>query len=287
MSALHTYELGDLRLTKITEQVFNSLTVGQLYPDATPSSLVSLDRGPALTLDSPAEMSIHSWLVETPNHRMLVDTASGNQKNRPFSSLFHQLRSPWLEILQASGVRPSDIDFVLHTHLHVDHVGWNTVWNGERWVPTFANAVHICSQAEMDFYASPESAPRAMVFEDSIRPVQEAGQMRVISDHGQEVLPGVRFLPTPGHSRGHMSISIESGNELALFCGDVMHTPIQLARPAWNSRFCEHQSAARESRKKLLAHASNLGATIFTSHFAESSVGRVAELGEYYSWTFL
>jgi glyoxylase-like metal-dependent hydrolase (beta-lactamase superfamily II) len=287
MSELHTYELGELRVTKITEQVFDSLTVGQLYPDATPDSIAMLDSDPALTMDSPAVMSIHSWLVETPDHRMLIDTASGNRKNRPFSNLFHQLHTPWLEILQGSGVRPADIDFVLHTHLHVDHVGWNTVWDGERWVPTFHNAVHICSKAELDFYASPESAPRAMVFEDSIRPVQESGQLRVISDHGQEVLPGVRFLPTPGHSRGHMSISIKAGNEVALFCGDVMHTPIQVARPTWNSRFCEQQAAARESRKKLSDHASTLRATVFTSHFAESSVGRVAELGEHYSWTFL
>jgi glyoxylase-like metal-dependent hydrolase (beta-lactamase superfamily II) len=189
-------------------------------------------------------MSIHSWLVETPQYRLLIDTASGNAKDRPFSSLFHQLHSPWLEKLTSTGVHPCDIDYVLHTHLHVDHVGWNTVWSGERWIPAFVNAVHVCSQAEMDFYDSPASASRAMVFEDSIRPVRDAGQLNVIGNHGIEILPGIRFHPTPGHSPGHMSITVESDNQIALFCGDVMHSPLQVISPGWNSMFCGEQSAA-------------------------------------------
>lgn len=287
MNSSDVYDMGDIRITKITEQIFRTFTVGQLYPDSTPDRLKKANTAVELTQDSAVEMSIHSWLVETPQHRLLIDTASGNAKDRPFSSLFHQLRSPWLENLTSTGVNPGDIDYVLHTHLHVDHVGWNTVWNGDRWIPTFVNAMHVCSQAEMDFYDSPASATRAVVFEDSIRPVRDAGQLKVIGNHGVELLPGIKFHPTPGHSPGHMSITIESGNEVAFFCGDVMHSPLQVISPGWNSMFCAEQSAACESREWLLQHACSGRTTLFTSHFAESSVGRVTQAAGQYAWEFI
>lgn len=287
MSNLDVYHVGDLRITKITEQIFRTLTVGQLYPDSTPKLLDSIGPNDFLTQDSAVEMSIHSWLVETPQHRLLIDTASGNAKDRPFSSLFHQLNSPWLENLNSTGIRPSDIDYVLHTHLHVDHVGWNTIWNGETWLPTFVNAVHVCSQAEMDFYDLPISASRAMIFEDSIRPIRDAGQLRVIGNQGGEFLPGIRFHPTPGHSPGHMSIAIESGGQIALFCGDVMHSSLQVEFPIWNSMFCGQQRAARKSRKWLLENASMDRTTVFTSHFNNSSLGRVTNDSGKFTWKFL
>lgn len=287
MNSSVVYDMGDIRITKITEQIFRTLTVGQLYPDSTPERLKKANTAVELTQDSAVEMSIHSWLVETPQHRLLIDTASGNAKDRPFSSLFHQLHSPWLENLTSTGVHPCDIDYVLHTHLHVDHIGWNTVWNGDRWIPTFVNAMHVCSQAEMDFYDSPASASRAMIFEDSIRPVRDAGQLQVIGNQGGEFLPGIKFYPTPGHSPGHMSIAFESGNEVALFCGDVMHSPLQVICPGWNSMFCGEQSAACESREWLLQHACSGRTTVFTSHFTESSVGRVTQAAGQYAWEFI
>ncbi|WP_082069151.1 MBL fold metallo-hydrolase [Pseudomonas sp. ES3-33] len=287
MNSSGFYEIGDLRITKITEQLFSTLSVVQLFPDATPQLLGSLASAAGITQDSAVEMSIHSWLVETPHHRLLIDTASGNFKDRPFSSIFHQLNSPWMENLTLAGKRPEDIDYVLHTHLHADHVGWNTVLKDGVWVPTFVNAVHVCSQAELDFYDTPAAAPRMMIFEDSIRPVRDAGQLQIIDNQGGEFLPGIRFYPTPGHSPGHMSIAIESGNEVALFCGDVMHSPLQIAFTDWNSMFCMSQSAARESRKWFLEHSLSDHITVFTSHFTESSVGRITKDNEQYIWEFI
>lgn len=284
MNPSDVYQVGDLRITKITEQVFNVLSVAQLYPDATPEMLEAISTSEQIKPDTPAEMSIHSWLVETPRYRLLIDTASGNLKDRPFSSIFHQLNSPWLVNLERSGVRPEEIDFVLHTHLHVDHIGWNTVWDGEKWVPTFANAVHVCSQAELDFYDTPAAAPRLMIFDDSIKPVLDAGRLETIDNSGKEYLPGIKFYPTPGHSPGHMSISIESGEELVVFCGDVMHSPLQIAQPKWNSVFCGQPDAARASRRWLLEYAADADATVFTSHFAGSSVGRIKKSDGQYAW---
>ncbi|NMM38149.1 MAG: MBL fold metallo-hydrolase [Glaciimonas sp.] len=287
MKNFTVYRVGDIRITKITEQIFRTLTVSQLYPDATSALLKSLTGATEVTQDSAVEMSIHSWLVETPHCRLLIDTASGNLKDRPFSSLFHQLHSPWMENLILAGVRPSEIDYVLHTHLHVDHVGWNTVLSGDHWVPTFVNATYVCSNAEMAFYESPAAASRMMVFDDSILPVRDAGQLEVIANQGGQFLPGIKFHPTPGHSPGHMSISIESGNEIALFCGDVMHSPLQVAFSDWNSMFCGQQLAARKSRKRLLEQACLDRTTVFTSHFTESSVGRVTEAQGRYNWEFI
>jgi glyoxylase-like metal-dependent hydrolase (beta-lactamase superfamily II) len=287
MNNSDVYRVGNLRITKITEQLFSTLSVAQLFPDATAELLGSLNSECPITQDSAVEMSIHSWLVETPHHRLLIDTASGNFKDRPFSSLFHQLESPWLENLMLAGTRPVDIDYVLHTHLHADHVGWNTILKEGRWVPTFVNAKHVCSQAELDFYDTPAAAPRAMIFADSILPVRDAGQLTVIGNQGGEFLPGIKFYPTPGHSPGHMSIAIESGNEVALFCGDVMHSPIQIAFPDWNSMFCMEPSASRESRKWFLEHALSDHTTVFTSHFTDSSVGRVTKDKERYRWEFI
>lgn len=287
MNSSGLYTIGDLRITKVTEQLFSTLSVVQLFPDATPELLDSLASAAGVTQDSAVEMSIHSWLVETPHHRLLIDTASGNFKDRPFSSIFHQLNSPWLENLTRAGMRTEDIDYVLHTHLHADHVGWNTVLKDGEWVPTFVNAVYVCSQAEIDFYDTPAAAPRMMIFEDSIRPVRDSGQLQVIDNQGGEFLPGIIFYPTPGHSPGHMSIAIKSGNEVALFCGDVMHSPLQIAFADWNSMFCMNQSAARESRKWFLEHAISDHITVFTSHFNESSVGRVTKDNEQYIWEFI
>lgn len=287
MNQSDVYQIGDLRISKITEQVFDVLSVAQLYPEATSEMLEAISTSEKIKPDTPAQMSIHSWLVEAPQYRLLIDTASGNFKDRPFSSIFHQLNSPWLVNLERTGVRPEEIDFVLHTHLHVDHIGWNTVWDGEKWVPTFANAVHVSSQAELDFYDTPAAAPRLMIFEDSIKPVLDAGRLETIENTGKEFLPGIRFHPTPGHSPGHMSISIKSGDELVVFCGDVMHTPLQVARPKWNSVFCGQPIAARVSRRWLLEHAADADATVFTSHFAESSVGRITKSDGQYAWTFI
>ncbi|WP_426100506.1 MULTISPECIES: MBL fold metallo-hydrolase [unclassified Pseudomonas] len=287
MNLSDVYQIGDLRISKITEQVFSALSVAQLYPDATPHLLEATSSREQMRQDTPVEMSIHSWLVETPQHRLLIDTASGNFKDRPFSSIFHQLQSPWLGNLERAGVRPEDIDFVLHTHLHVDHVGWNTVWDGEKWVPTFANAMHVCSQAELDFYGTPAAAPRLMIFEDSIKPVRDAGQLATINNGGEEYLPGIKFHPTPGHSPGHMSISIESGDGLVVFCGDVMHSPLQVALPQWNSVFCAEQVAARVSRRWLLEYADVNCATVFTSHFTKCSVGHITKANGQYAWAFI
>jgi glyoxylase-like metal-dependent hydrolase (beta-lactamase superfamily II) len=232
-------------------------------------------------------LKTHLWVVEIDGHTIVVDTGIGNHKSRPFSELFDQLDNPVLERFAAAGFRPEQVDYVLLTHLHVDHVGWNTHWQGGRWTPVFTNATYVFGQRERDFFAMQEGEPRRMVFEDSVLPVIEAGQARAVRDEGEEILEGIRFVPTFGHSLGHMAIEIRSRGETALFSGDVMHSALQVHRPEWNSVFCLDQDQAREARRWLLQRAAETDATLFAAHFPETSAGKVKRSGSGFEWSYV
>lgn len=282
MTELQCWNVGELRITKLFEQRI-SLPAEGLIPEVTEHQLAQLASG--MTRQSPLEISVHSWLVVSPQGKFLIDTASGNNKSRPSSPLFDRLNSPWMENFLATGLRPEDIDYVLHTHLHIDHVGWNTHWNGTAWVPTFPNACWIIAQEEIDWYQTPDAASQAMIFEDSVQPLIDAGKVQAIAESGGEILPGIHFLPTHGHSACHMSIAFLSAGEMALFTGDVMHNQIQVANPDLFSVFCLNTEAARDARLWLLDYAARHDATLFTVHFNDSAVGKISTTPDGYHWT--
>ncbi|MBZ7448232.1 MBL fold metallo-hydrolase [Klebsiella michiganensis] len=290
-----TYRVGDVTVTKIEEVRLNGAAPSFLYPEWEPEELIA--NLPWLT---PSNMdtntgsliqSIHSWLVRTPHHTILIDTGTGNDKERPQFQVCHQLDTPYLQRLAAAGVQPEDVDYVLHTHLHVDHVGWNTRLLNGRWVPTFPNARHVFSKAEENYYGSLEShneanVPSLGVFEDSVLPIIESGQAERLSNEGGEYLDHFKFHLTKGHSIGHMSIELNSKGFSAIFTGDVMHHPLQVRRPDWNSIFCEWQDEARASRRWVLEEAAERNHLLFTSHFAETSAGYVTRQGDRFSWHY-
>ncbi|KML57020.1 beta-lactamase [Burkholderia cepacia] len=295
---MHTnkiYRLGDVTVTKIEEVRLNGASPSFLYPAWEPEEL-----GRNLPWLTPSNMdattgnliqSIHSWLVRTPHHTILIDTGTGNYKERPQFQVCHQLKTPYLQRLVAAGVRPEDVDYVLHTHLHVDHCGWNTRLVDGRWVPTFPNARHVFSKAEEDYYSSPAShnevnVPSRGVFEDSVLPIIESGQVERIPNDGGDYLDHFRFHSTKGHSIGHMSIELRSNGHIALFTGDVMHHPLQVWRPDWNSVFCEWQDDARASRRWVLEEAAERRQLLFTPHFAETSAGYVTRQDDRFAWHY-
>jgi glyoxylase-like metal-dependent hydrolase (beta-lactamase superfamily II) len=291
-----TYRVGDASITRVTEQQFQ-LKTGKLFADF--DSAVIQEHHAWLAhgqVDAAAEhfvLNVNTWVLRVSGKVILVDTASGNHKDRPFSALFHQLDTPYLERLGRAGVKPEEVDFVLLTHLHVDHVGWNTRLDNGRWVPTFPNARYVFSRAEREFFDTPAGESRRMVFDDSVLPVIDAGLAEEIGPEGGEYLPGIRFHPTPGHSAGHMSIEIESAGAHALFSGDVWHHPIQVNRPAWSSVFCADQRRATVSRRWVLDRAVETSATVFTPHFAGTSAGVVdvadvsAQSNGGFAWRFV
>jgi glyoxylase-like metal-dependent hydrolase (beta-lactamase superfamily II) len=294
METIKRYHVGDVVITRVTEQVLSAVPSHYLFPqwdDAFAREQASWLGETHMSADREnLALSVHTWLVQTGEHTILIDTASGNGKQRPLNPLFHDLNLPYLDNLMRMGVAPADIDFVLITHQHVDHVGWNTVKKDGRWVPTFPNAEYVFSRAEYDFYANPANVdtPSVGVFEDSVKPVVDAGLVRFIEDDdegGKRILPGFTFHRTKGHSFDHRSISLRSKGQVALFTGDVVHHPIQIATPQWNSVFCEFPDEAVTSRRWALDFTAEHGALFCSSHFSGTSAGRVAKHAQAYSWT--
>jgi glyoxylase-like metal-dependent hydrolase (beta-lactamase superfamily II) len=288
--ASNIHRVGEATITRVDETAF-ALAPDVLFPDwDSASGRVLEEHCSTASLDLTnrrVSLRTHWWVVEFRGLTIVVDTGIGNGKTRPFSALFDKLDNPVLERFEAAGFRRDRVDYVLLTHLHVDHVGWNTHWQNDRWTPVFPNATYVFGQRECDYFAKPEGEPRRMVFEDSVLPVIEAQQARTVPDEGAEIVDGIHFLPTPGHSIGHMAIEIRSAGQTALFSGDVMHSPLQVYRPQWNSAFCLDQPQARASRQLLLERAAKTGAIVFPAHFPETSAGTVHAGPHGFEWQYL
>ena len=212
-------------------------------------------------------MTIQSWIVETPSHRIVVDTCIGNGKQNRSVPIWNNLDKPYLDDLAAAGYPAESIDTVLCTHLHVDHVGWNTKLVDGRWVPTFANARYVFGKTEYEHWAahSPEGEHRA-VFEDSVKPVVDASLADLVTaDHriGDEV----SLIATPGHSPGHMSVLIRCDGAEALLTGDVAHHPCQMAHLDWSSTADSDPVQSIETRKMLFSRFADTPTIVFGGHF--------------------
>lgn len=288
-----TYKIGEATVTRVSEITLDIATPAMLYR-GWESELLE-EHGNRLFPNSWDEsgtrllQSIHTWVVRTPRHTVLIDTGAGNDKLRPFIPPLDKLHQPYLERMNAIGVTPDQVDLVLMTHLHLDHVGWNTKLVNGRWMPTFPRARYFMPKREQEFFASPANRqnPRYCVYEDSILPVIAAGQAEFVVADGDPVAEGFRFLSTPGHSLDHMSIAFQSQGEEAIFGGDVLHHPLQVYFPQLNSIYCEFADQARNSRSWMLDYAAERQAIYFSSHFPESSAGRISRTDDAFAWCYL
>ena len=294
ISQQRSHRVGDATVTHIPELLLRSFKTTDLIPDWQTSIADRFDGWMVPDcLDEAhahAMVSTHAWLVRTPRHTIIVDTAVGNDKPRTMAAFDH-LHEPFLERLAAAGVAPEDVDHVLLTHLHTDHVGWNTRLVDGRWQPTFPNARTVLPQPDLDRVKAlvakeGDASPKVAFYFDSILPVLEAGRVTTIGPDGGPALDGFAFHPTPGHCSGHMSISLSSGRGYGFFGGDVMHHPIQVAWPDWSSVFSEDHATGRASRLWALNHMADMGALVFTSHFPGSGAGQVARTPGGFGWAF-
>ncbi len=281
------FEVGDLHIRRVPETLLTSFTPETLLPGW--ASGVADAQLQALQPDHVAPsghliLSTHAWLVRTGKYQVLVDTGIGNDKTRP-TPLFHQLQTDFLSNLRQAQASPDDIDFVLLTHLHTDHVGWNTQLVNGQWVPTFRNARYVFSRREYDVLSAQARAgtDRRGFFEDSVQPIVAAGQALPV-EASEQILDGVTLHPTPGHSVDHWSIGMVSRGETALFAGDVMHHPIQVDQTQLNSVFCAAPDAARRSRLWALQYAEETNALFCSSHFAGRSAGRIRRADGGFRW---
>ena len=230
-----TYRIGDVTVTRVGEQYGPGYAPEFLFPDWDQAVLDEHRDWMIPGCFSEADLrfiaSIHTWVVRTRHHTILIDSCAGNHKNRPSLPRFHQLDLPFLDRLAAAGVDPGAVDYVLCTHLHADHCGWNTRLIDGRWVPTFPRARYVFSKTELSHWSGQagHGGFNEGVYADSVLPVIESGQALVIDGEGQ-VDDNLTLHPTPGHSVGHLAIGLCSRGEEALFSGDVMQPFLRAGR---------------------------------------------------------
>ena len=279
------FNVGDVEILRVEESHGQGFQPNVLLPDWSAAAIE--EHRPWLVptyYDDKADRlisSIHSWVLKTRHHTILIDTCVGNHKHRPDSPRFHMLDRPYMANLTAAGIKPEEVDFVLCTHLHVDHVGWNTRLDNGRWVPTFPNARYVFSKTDRDYFdpargVGGKVARNALVFNDSVLPILEAKQDMVV-EGTHDLGNGLTIEPAPGHSPGHVLIKLKSQGTEALFIGDIMHHPMQIYQPAWSSAFCSDPDEARRTRRRVLEHACGQGSILYPGHFGGPHVGRIAE----------
>ncbi len=217
---------------------------------------------------------LQSWLIDVGGLRILLDTGAGNDKDRPGIPVFGNLSTDFLAKLANTGFGVDDIDVVVNTHLHIDHVGWNTALNNTRWEPTFPKARYIFPRIDRQVWDPSGSQYQhmlgkdvnAQVFEDSVQPVLDAG-LAELADDGYEITAGITLRDAPGHTPGHMLLEVRDGEDLAFFTGDILHHPMQVFRPDWNSVYCEDRETAARTRTMILKRAAREKARVVPAHF--------------------
>ena len=272
---MQTWQIGDVLIMRIIETEDTSMAAEFMLPDATPEQLLAIDWLRPHFVDGEGRLitSIYSLLVETRGKRLVIDTCLGNDKPRAVPD-WNERQGKFLDEIAAAGFPRESVDYVVCTHLHPDHVGWNTMQVGGQWVPTFPNARYLFSQADWDWLDKAPVTPLGDYCGDSVRPVVDGGLADLITPDYQ-LTKEVRLISTPGHSPGHMSVLIESGDARAIVTGDLMHHPCQIARPHWCSPFDFDQPRALATRKDFIEEHSGVPTLVIGTHFATPSAGYI------------
>ncbi|MEY3042911.1 MAG: hypothetical protein RLZZ174_1993 [Pseudomonadota bacterium] len=278
---MQRWQIGDVRITKIVEiEALGGMSF--ILPQAQPEAVKPLSWMVPHFMNEEGKLiaSVHALVVETPTLTVVVDTCIGNDKERMPNKNWHKMQTRFLEDFRAAGFDPEKIDAVLCTHLHVDHVGWNTYWDGAAWKPTFPNARYLMAKSEFDYWERHEDAVTPhQVFLDSVAPVVEAGLVDLV-ETTHVVCPEVSLVPTLGHTPGHVSVRIQSQGEEALITGDFLHHPCQMAHPEWASAVDYDAEASTATRWRMLEAYAGTDNLLIGTHFAGPTAGRVVKDGE-------
>ncbi|MEU7486952.1 MBL fold metallo-hydrolase [Streptomyces sp. NPDC042319] len=282
-------KLGNVSVTRVWEY-FGSvdMTPGTFFPESPKEVWEGGDSW--LTphfLDSDTNLvnsAIQTWLLRSEGKTILVDTGVGNHKERPYAPVWSHLETDFLANLARAGVAPEDVDIVINTHLHIDHVGWNTYLDGRQWVSTFPNATYLMPKDDFDFW-NPENGHKPLlgrgnqnVFEDSVAPVHRAGRT-LLWENSHQIDAGLRLDAAPGHTPGSSVLTLTSGTDRAVFVGDMLHSPVQILEPDTNSCFCEDPAGARATRRKVLGWAADNNALVIPAHLGGHGAAEVVRDG--------
>jgi glyoxylase-like metal-dependent hydrolase (beta-lactamase superfamily II) len=274
------WRIGKVSVTRVVEMNL-PVKAGADYfmPQATPAEL---RKSPWLyphfvSEDEVMQLSIHALLVEAPGLRLVVDTCVGNDKPRGLLR-GRALATGFLDDLAAAGWARESVDAVVCTHLHVDHVGWNTMLVDGKWIPTFPNARYLIGRREFEHWNQEDGEENQAILSDSVRPILEAGLADLVElDH--VISPEIRLIPSTGHTPGHVSVRIDSDGEAAVITGDMSHHPCQMAHPDWSPRFDSDPAASAATRARLFAEWADAPVLVIGTHYATPTAGRVRRDG--------
>ena len=290
---MNQWQIGQVRVTQVVEAGPTPTSTRFFFRDA-PDDLVQRHawlKPHFADDDGRLLISVHCFIIESAGRRIVVDTCVGNDKPRQNPG-WHRLQTPFLQDMAAAGFPVESIDTVLCTHLHVDHVGWNTRWQDGHWVPTFPRARYLFARTEWEHWsalaaarraAEPDAGPTDDVLGDSVQPIVDAGLADLVAtDH--RLTDEVWLEPTPGHTPGHVSVRLHSQGQQAVITGDLMHHPIQCSEPDRLVKFDSDAEMARSTRRRFLACCASDRSLVLGTHFAHPTAGHVVPAGEV--WRF-
>ncbi|HKF29453.1 MAG TPA: MBL fold metallo-hydrolase [Candidatus Binataceae bacterium] len=276
---MSTWKIGDVTVSRIIES--EAPWPGTwLLPDATADNIKKEASWLFPTFSDEKgklRMAIHALVLESQGKRIVVDTCIGNDKVRS-NPVWSNLKLPFLDDLKKAGYARNNIDIVVCTHLHVDHVGWNTSLENGKWVPTFPNARYLVGGTEWDYWSKSDNKDSRDPIEDSVRPVVDSGHAKLV-DSDYRITDEVWLEPTPGHTPGHHSVRISSKGEDAVISGDLIHHPVQFQYPEWDDAFDSDLAMAKRTRRAFAEKYADRDVLVFGTHFATPSAGKITRSG--------
>jgi glyoxylase-like metal-dependent hydrolase (beta-lactamase superfamily II) len=278
------FAIGDLTIHRIVEQETSFLPALDMLPGLSPELLAQnrawMREIRAIDAHDVLILCFQSYVVKTPHHTILVDSCIGNDKPRPLRPKWNmKTDGTYMHALAAAGLSVDDIDYVMCTHLHIDHVGWNTRLENGRWVPTFPNARYVFDKTEFDYWTEIHAKTPVAPFGDSVLPIVEAKRAEIVrSDF--EIGDHARILPTPGHTPGHVAFAFGRGKDAAVVSGDLMHSPLQARYPEMSAKFDVDQAQAATTRRNFLERYCDTETLCCTAHFPSPSAGKIRRLGD-------
>jgi glyoxylase-like metal-dependent hydrolase (beta-lactamase superfamily II) len=277
---MNQWKIGDVKISRIVESE-GPWDGTFILPNATPENLAKERDWLCPTFANEAgkvQMAIQALIIESQGKRIIVDTCIGNDKVRA-NPEWSKLQLPFLQDLQKIGSPRESIDRVVCTHLHVDHVGWNTMLKDGKWVATFPNAKYLIGGTEWDFFSRTEDAFLKDPVDDSVRPVMAEGMAELV-DGNHRVTDEVWLESTPGHTPGHFAVRISSKGQDAVITGDLMHHPIQCRYPEWDDNFDVDGPMAKKTRRAFCERYADSATLVFGTHFAMPSPGKITKKGD-------
>jgi len=275
------WKIGDVTVTRVVE-IEATGGMSRVIPDAKRERLQEIPWMYPHFADENGRMrgAIHALIVETPDRTIMVDTCVGNDKERG-NPAWNQLQTEFLGDMEKAGYVLDVIDTVLCTHLHIDHVGWNTMLVDGKWVPTFPKARYLIGQVEFAHWQADTDEDQVAVMTDSVLPVFDADLVDLVETN-HKISDEISLIPTVGHTPGHVSVMIKSNGEEAMITGDFIHHPCQFAHPEWSSSFDTDPVQSAQTRREIFDKYADTPTLIIGTHFATPTAGHLKRDGDAY-----